>query len=158
MTSPKLNNVGRSALGAAKRQKILDHLHKVGVPCDARTLCQVTGEVNTRTMNSRLQRMHELEELARETYLVSGHLTYGFTPLVTVTLPKFPPTRWEDASRRDAAHDAGLDPVDLEEDPEDIPQGPWHTIHRCSNKHPPIQAQGGQYHTPPRRASVMASL
>lgn len=154
MTAPKLNNVGRSALGATKRQKILDHLHKVGVPCAARTLCPVTGETNTRTMNSRLQRMHELGELARDTRLVAGHLTYVFTPLVLVTLPKFPPTRWEDASRRDAV----LAPVEADEDPEDIPRGPWHTIHRCSSKKPPIQRQGGQYHTQPRRASVMASL
>lgn len=147
---------GRSEEGRIKRQKILDHLNKTGVAACATDLIAVTKEANRPTMVARLQRMHEAGELARETILVNGNYNHFYTALVKTTTPSFAPTKWAVAAKAVAKELA----EDDDEEPVDLPQGPWHTIHRCSRKRPStLGRQGGQSSsTGFRCASVISTL
>jgi hypothetical protein len=136
-----MSGLTKAEKGRIKRQKILDYLNRVGVLTNATELMAVTKEANRPTMVARLQRMHETGEVARETLLVNGNYTHYYTAVVKTTTSTLPPHRWASAAK--AAKAGRVE--DDDEEPVDVPQGPWHTIHRCSRKRPStLGRQGGQ--------------
>jgi hypothetical protein len=130
---------GKAEIGRRHRQKILDHLHKVGVPCEAGALMEATKEKARRTMIGRLQRMVEFDELSRETRLYNGKLTHFFTPLVKTTAPMFGPTE-NDLQLRER-HTGAETPAKRDVF---VPRSPGHIRHVCSDTERPYPRQGGQ--------------
>lgn len=142
-------DTGKSAAGRAKRQAILDHLHKVRKPLSSAQLSKAVGEPSQRSMIARLQRMHELGELAREDRIINKHAVYFYTPLVKETAFKLPPDSWDcaRAETRLKKKSPVLRKIKSE--------GPWHTVHYGTDKDHPTPSVDAANPARPRQCIAM---
>lgn len=140
--------------GRLERQKILDYLNASG-PATSPRIAEATQRSRVSTA-SRIARMRHQDEVEAEERVVGGRLCLFYRALVRVTLSKYPAEGT--AVMRDKAslavkrtnHRA---PV--------VSQGPWHTVHRCSETDPtPHPKQGGQgtIGLSPRGSSVLEGI